>query len=130
MTSLKVSDAVTPNDSFDVATTGIETSCSEDSDMAQYSRRRRKKGSGSSDKVLQTAGFAVFSQCLNSGVVNSGSAFTDLVRMTKSMLSPPWSTTHGSTAISSAVHDVTEAVENVEMREEEILRHDYDLERV
>ena len=123
-----------PIDSFDVAQTAIEISRSEDSDMAQYARTKRKKTSdGKGEKALQTAGFALFSQCLNHGVVNSGNALTDLVRMTKSMLSPPWigegGQQHGH--LSHADDEMEVAIEeNVEIGEEEILRHDYDLERV
>ena len=125
---LKIGSSVRPCDSFDVAPTEVHTSCSEDSDMAQYSRTRRKKASDKSQKALQTVGFEVFSQCLTSGVVQSGHALTEVVRMTKSTLSPLWTIERGKNVTPSV--DETEGVENVEIGEEENLYLDYELERV
>lgn len=125
---LKTGTSDIPFGSFDVAPSEVNTSCSEDSDMAQYSRTRRKKGSYKSERALRNAGFEVFSQCLTSGVVQSTHALTEVVRITKSTLYPLWSKERDRNVFPSV--EETEGVENVEIGEEENLYHDYELERV
>lgn len=107
---------------------GISTISSEDSDTAKYSRRRRKKQSGK--KSLQV-GFGVFDQCLTSrGFPDSDNTFTEIVRMTKDILLPVLCQAESDAHYQT--HEETSAMreENIEIEEDEILRHGYDLERV
>lgn len=124
-------------DSFDVVHTagttsdvgGISASSSEDSDMAHYSRRRRKKEP--EKRALHFAGFGLFNQCVVShGDSDADIVFKDIVKMTKDILLPvlAHADCDGYSRQQKEVETVEE--ENVEIGEEEILRHDYDLERV
>mmetsp|Transcript_18691 Transcript_18691/g.35525 ORF Transcript_18691/g.35525 Transcript_18691/m.35525 type:complete len:153 (+) Transcript_18691:49-507(+) len=109
---------------------GISTSSSEDSDMAQYSRRRRNKES--EKKALQSVGFGMFDQCLTGrGFPDSDNAFTEIVKMTKDILLPVLCQPDNDVHYHQTQEETaTMEEENVEIGEDEILRHDYFLERV
>ena len=136
---VKGHDVVVTLDSFDMvryehrpSMDGIPHSYSDDSDMAQYSRRRKKKGE-KSNKALQLSGFGLFQQCLNSGISDTENVFTEIVQKTKSILLPVLRNNSGATHQHDHFEETdpgTGVDENVEIGEEEILRHDYDLERV
>ena len=130
MSNLKV-PAHMRSGSFDVVPSArsIPSNNSEDSDMAQYSRRHKAQRSDTNTKDLEFAGFGAISQCLNTGVITSGHALTEMMKLTKTMLYPQWNP--GNIGLSHAQHgtEITDG-ENVEIGEEEILRRDYDFERV
>ena len=108
---------------------GISTSSSEDSEMAQYSRRRRTKGP--EKKALHFVGFGMFDQCLTShGFTDSANNFPDIVKMTKDILLPVLRQADIDTHHQPQEETTGMEEENVEIGEEDILFRDYDLERV
>ena len=121
-------------ESFDVvqgaaSMQSIRSSSSEDSDMAQYSGRRRvRKRRDDKEKALQPLGFAVFGQCMHNPAPNPKAIFTDLVSKTKRILQKSKGEVNGGIQLPHEIEAMNE--ENIEIGEEEILRHDYDLERV
>lgn len=96
--------------------------------MAQYSGRRRVKHRHVNEKAIHSVGFAIFGQCLQNSAPDAKNAFTEIVTKTKTMLRQTVCEERGRDHLPHETETVIE--ENVEMGEEEILRHDYDLERV
>lgn len=116
----------------------INSSVSEDSDMAQYSgRRRRKKPLSPNAFPVNCAGFEhikILCSHPSRPTIEGDTTISDLVSQTKKIL-PKWQL-HVNLlkppvkSLSQEGESATLAEENVEIEEEDTLRHDYDLARV
>ena len=117
--------------SFHLGIPSIATNTSSDSDMAQYAGKRRAKTSEKSKKTLTLADFNVFHQCFDNSAVNVDAYFADLAKLTKDMLPTMGGGVRNETFSSRNDDDMENAHEmSVEIGEEDILQHDYKLERV
>ena len=86
---------------------------------------KRQRHSG---KAIQPMSFALFGQCMHNPAPNPKAVFADLVSKTRNILQQTKCEQGGRIHLPDETEIMIE--ENVEMGEEEILRHDYGLERV